>query len=394
MRSVVTVFFLLGATTLFGQTRYEKDFLAFWTDVNEHYAYLHQQKLDWEKAKEIYGQQVKLISNNKEFIRFLESLLNEFYNGHVSLNVNLSSSNRLIPSGQDLFVQQTNHKFVVTDIRKGWRAELAGIRIGDEITSFNGQPIATQLQQFLPKTVTTYSPAMYQYAINMLLAGTHDKKRTIEVIRDGQSFTFSPDSIHINTSASLIEKRILNNNTAVIKINNSLGNFQTIAAFDEALDSLMHCKNLVIDLTETPGGGNSTVARGIMGRFISTPQPYQQHEFDETAFQTLRRWVEFVTPRKTRFKGRVYVLVGHWTGSMGEGIAIGFDGMKRATIIGTEMAKLIGAIQSFLLPETNISFQIPTERLYHINGTAREDYKPAILTRNIEETLKKLDAIR
>ena len=37
----------------------------------------------------------------------------------------------------------------------------------------------------------------------------------------------------------------------------------------------------------------------------------------------------------------VVVLVDHWTGSMGEGIAIGMDGLKRATIVGTEMAGLL-----------------------------------------------------
>jgi carboxyl-terminal processing protease len=79
---------------------------------------------------------------------------------------------------------------------------------------------------------------------------------------------------------------------------------------------------------------------------------------------------------------------------MGEGIAIGFDGLKRAKIIGTEMAKLLGAINGFTMSETNIGFQIPTERLYHINGTPREKYKPTTLTQNIDETLKKMYEIK
>jgi C-terminal processing protease CtpA/Prc len=144
----------------------------------------------------------------------------------------------------------------------------------------------------------------------------------------------------------------------------------------------------VIDLTQTPSGGNSTVARCIMGRFINKTLPYQQHEFDEKEFDTKRKWVEYVTPRKIQFKGNVFILVGHWTGSMGEGITIGFDGMKRAKIIGTEMAGLLGAINGFMMSETKIGFQIPTERLYHINGTPRENYKPSILTNNIDEKIK------
>jgi carboxyl-terminal processing protease len=83
-------------------------------------------------------------------------------------------------------------------------------------------------------------------------------------------------------------------------------------------------------------------------------------------------------------------MVGHWTGSMGEGIALGFDRMNNATVAGTRMAGLIGAITNFKLTETQIGFQIPTERLYHINGTPREDYIPQIITRNIYETWNRI----
>ena len=79
---------------------------------------------------------------------------------------------------------------------------------------------------------------------------------------------------------------------------------------------------------------------------------------------------------------------------MGEGIAIGFDGMKRGTVIGTEMAKLLGAISGFRMSETKIGFQIPTERLYHVNGTPREKYQPTIFTKNSDETLQKVSEIK
>jgi carboxyl-terminal processing protease len=70
-----------------------------------------------------------------------------------------------------------------------------------------------------------------------------------------------------------------------------------------------------------------------------------------------------VYPRKKTFQGKLIVLVGHWTGSMGEGMAIGFDSFKKPLVVGTKMAGLLGAIEGFNLKETNINFQIPTERL-------------------------------
>jgi carboxyl-terminal processing protease len=228
----------------------------------------------------------------------------------------------------------------------------------------------------------------------MLFAGTHNVKREITVSKNGNQTNFYPDDIQINKETTLIERKILNKTTAYIKVNNSLGDLKTIDEFDKAIDEFIQYKNLIIDLTETPSGGNTTVARSIMGRFINKTMPYQQHEFDEKEFDTKRKWVEYVTPRKTQYKGKVFVIVGRWTGSMGEGIAIGFDGLKRAKVIGTKMAGLLGAINGFRMSETNIGFQIPTERLYHINGTPREKYKPTIPTENIEETYKRMNEIK
>lgn len=394
MKFILTILTVFIANLSFGQTKYEKDFNEFWNDVNNNYAYFDQQQINWTRVKEIYQPQVKQITTDSEFIRFMETVLNEFHNGHISLNTNLNSSNRIIPSGQDMFVQKQNDKYFIADLRKGFGAEISGLKIGDEILFFNGKPVAEQVGQFLPKYTTQHTDKMYQYAINMLFAGTHNINRQITIRRNGNQLAFNPDSLKLTDNKNLVEAKILNNTTAYIKINDALGNNNTIEEFDKAIDSILQYKNLVIDLTQTPSGGNSTVARCIMGRFISKTLHYQQHEFDEKQFDTKRKWVEYVTPRKAQFEGKVFILVGHWTGSMGEGIAIGFDGLKRAKIIGTEMAGLLGAINGFMMSETKIGFQIPTERLYHINGTPREKYKPTILTQNIEETLKKMYEIK
>lgn len=89
------------------------------------------------------------------------------------------------------------------------------------------------------------------------------------------------------------------------------------------------------------------------------------------------------------------IMAGHWTGSMGEGMTIGFDAMKRAKITGTKMAGLVGAINTYTLKNTKIGFHIPTEKLYHVNGTPREDFVPEYLTQNNYETyIKAIKLIR
>jgi C-terminal processing protease CtpA/Prc len=394
MKYSILLFSLLVSNLLYSQSKYQEDFREFWDNVNNNYAYLKEQQIDWLKVRVIYGPQVARVKNDNEFIILLESLINELYNGHSSLNTNLPTSNRLVPSGQDMYVEKINGEFVITDLRKNYGAERAGLKVGHKIARFNDADIEPQLNRFLPKFTSNYNRGMYQYAIDMLFAGTHDAKRKIAVYENGSLKTYYPDSLPTEEPVGLVETKILDKNTAYIKINNCLFNNQLIGQFDKFVDSIIGFKNIVIDLSETPSGGNTTVARSIMGRFITKTLPYQKHRVDEGEYQTMRLWTEYVVPRKKIFKGNVYIIAGHWTGSMGEGIVIGFDALKRATIVGTRMGRLLGAVDNFQLTQTKIGYQFPTEKLYHINGTRRENFVPTVLTHNIYETDRFINKIK
>ena len=64
---------------------------------------------------------------------------------------------------------------------------------------------------------------------------------------------------------------------------------------------------------------------------------------------------------------------------MGEGMAIGLDGMRRASIVGTRMAGLNGAVFTHHLQHANFNYTVPGEALAHLNGTPREQFTPTIL---------------
>lgn len=89
-----------------------------------------------------------------------------------------------------------------------------------------------------------------------------------------------------------------------------------------------------------------------------------------------RSWTEYVNPRKEQYKKPVVILVGRWTGSMGEGLAIGFEGMERAEIVGSEMERLAGEMNGFSFKNQSFGYRLSTTRLFHINGTPREKYVP------------------
>jgi C-terminal processing protease CtpA/Prc len=91
-----------------------------------------------------------------------------------------------------------------------------------------------------------------------------------------------------------------------------------------------------------------------------------------------------VTGRRDAYQGRLIVLVDHWTGSMGEGAAIGLRSAAGAKLVGTQMAGLRGAIESFPLPCLGVSVRLPVERLYSVDGTPRELAQPDVIVTEAE----------
>ena len=164
-----------------------------------------------------------------------------------------------------------------------------------------------------------------------------------------------------------------------IRFNDSLGNSATIAAFDDAMALALPGRPIILDLTDTASGGNTSVARAIMGWFVNKPTSYQLHTLpgEERETGIPRQWLEQVLPRPGKHHdGPVTVRVGRWTGSMGEGLAIGFDAIG-AHVAGGPMAGLLGAVYDYKLEQSGLVIKFPVERLFHVDGTPREKFIPA-----------------
>ena len=386
LSGLVILFCLLAevvvSQTNFTRQQYEEDFDYLWRNIGEDYAYFDQKHTDWTRVREIYRPRIGAVRTQGDFVALLESVLEELYDFHTHLNTNTASSPRLVPTGADIWAKWINDKAIVTEVRPGSDAERAGIEPAMQIVSINGVSVEEAVDRRLGKSLRSIDQAAKNWALQVLLAGRRNEKRSIEVVINGARRLFSLDNQQAASNAkSLLEFRQIERNVGYVKINNSLGDTDLIKQFDLALAALRNTRGLILDLRDTPSGGNTMVARGIMGRFITRDMPYQKHSIpaEERRYKTKRSWIELVSPRgEFTYTAPVVVLVNHWTGSMGEGIAIGMDGMKRATIVGTEMARLVGATSSIKLPNTGIGVNFPTEKLFHVSGTPRENFVPPV----------------
>ncbi|MEO6613651.1 MAG: S41 family peptidase [Chitinophagaceae bacterium] len=367
--------------------KYREDFDFFWKSIGEEYSYFDKKQTDWEKVKAIYGAGIGNITGREQFVSLLEKALNEIYDHHAILNTNTPLSSRLVPSGTDTWAEYVNGKPVITEVRKGFGTELSGVAPGMEIIAVNDIPVDIAIKSLLPVSLKKPDIEASNFALRLVLAGDHTKERKFTLQYRGKVRDYYPDkngrlleNIKHNTA---IEARLIGT-IGYIKINDCLYDTDLVPAFDSVMQTFQKTSSLIIDLRETPSGGNTIVAKALMSWFIDKEHFYQKHEYpaEETMSGIKRSWMEIVSPRKDKHYSRpLVILCDHWTASLGEAIVIGFDALKRpfTKIIGTPMARLSGAVYSYEMPNTKIRFTFPAEKLYTIDGLPREKYLPGIL---------------
>lgn len=360
---------------------YVEDFDEAWTFIRDVYAYF-ETDLDWVKARDLLRPRAAQVNDRDAFIALLEELIEHLCDHHAHLGVNTPSSPRLIPSGTDLWAEHREDSAYITDVRRDSNAEHVGLRPNMRVLAINGQSAHEAITDRVPVAHASDNLVARDWALRTLLAGRHHASVHLEV-SDGEEqriVEFNPGVW--DRPDEPLTARILDSKIGYVQIHNSLDSSATANAWDAALVELKDTKGLILDLRDTPGGGNTRVARALLGRLISAELPYQRHELPSSgnSEKARRSWVEHVSPLgAVPYKKPVAVLVGRWTASMGEGVAIGLDAMQRGTVFGSAMAGLRGATYSRSLMHTKISVQIPAERLYHVDGTPREAFIPKIV---------------
>jgi carboxyl-terminal processing protease len=353
------------------------DFASFCHFVESEYAYFDVKKTDWGRACRFYGHQATSATDRVAYVELLERALGELYDQHAHLGINTRKSPRLVPTQTDLVATWSGGRAIITDVRANSAAERAGLRPSIEVIEINGETVESVVNRIEPRFLSREDPAAREWALQAALAGRRDRDTVRLLTRMGESDREFEFAYTDPVLTSLLSHRAVGK-VGYVRIHNSLGEQALVHEFDKALSEMPGVRALVIDLRDTPSGGNSSVARGIMGRLVQEMLPYQRHELvSEFRSTGIRRvWNEYVAPRGAPFLQPIVVLVGRWTGSMGEGLAIGLNATRGAPVLGEPMAHLLGALGETVLPYSKIVVRVPTEKLYHIDGTPREAFIP------------------
>ena len=378
---------LAAGLVLLAATEPKSDAIDFAADarsieklVNEDYAYLDRFPDGRMPMSPKLRAEANAVRSKDELVRYAERALMLLADHHAITGSSLPDSWALVPSYSDLWIEKRGKDYVITAVRENSPASRAGVIPGDHLLAVGGRSTADEVAAFWNDLGLPVTDERAGYAARILAAGRRNAERMLTI----GSPLARPRQLKLPNLyfMQLFDRPVLDvtqqAGALVIKIHDSLGSDATAKAFDLAMAKATPGQRIVIDLTETAGGGNTTVARGIMSWFVTKPTFYQVHSLpaEERQSGVARQWVEQVLPRKGKHhSGPVVVRVGRWTGSMGEGLAIGLHAIG-ARVEGGRMAGLLGAIYDYKLEKSGIVIKFPVERLFHVNGTPREQFMP------------------
>lgn len=351
---------------------YKQDVEKLCALVPQKYAYYDKVEAIWSDVCQSADQEMENAATPAEFLGVLERMIDDLADAHVQLNRNSASSPRLVPTGADVWFASTEAGISLVGIRPGSAAAKQNLKLGDKLVSYNDQPADEIVSTRIHHRGPDISDQRFGWALNAAIAGNRGAPRVLTVQRDDQQITVSLGEPAPDTLAAPLTGKVLEPNIGYIRFNNSLGNIETVGAFNTALEALRRTDGLILDLRDTPGGGGTDIAEPILGRLISEPAPYQLTvPIGEAPIPRI------VKPTGTwTYESPVIVLAGRWTGSMGEGMTIGLDGLGRAQIMGDVMAGLAGGTECFGLDDTGLSICMPTYDLHHVDGTPRHMWHP------------------
>jgi carboxyl-terminal processing protease len=354
----------------------EQDFDELWETLRDRYCFFADKATDWQKVRDLYRPLAIAAQSDKVYVEVLRLTLNELYDAHTHLSDPPDGTPRWPPF--DLVVERDADAAVIRAVQEGSAAATAGLQPGDRIIAVEDQPIAALAKDLMPRCLSRPDAEAERYAWNAAVSGRRREGRRLTVSSGAAPARVVALPLSNAAAEPALSSRRLEGGLGYIRIA-SFAEPATVPAFDSALETVKGAPGLILDVRRN-GGGDTAVARPIMGRFISERKPYARMRRRSGAGLS-EPWSEYVDPRGPFTYSRpVVVLTDAWSASMAEGFPMGMRGLGRARIVGRPMAGLGAAVFPLRLDRTGIEAQYSAEPVYDVNDKPRWLLQPDVPT--------------
>jgi carboxyl-terminal processing protease len=358
---------------------YVEDFDELWHTLGDRYCYFGEKQTDWNAVRRMYRPQAVAAQSSDEFANVAGQVIGELYDAHTHLSD--STADALRGPYFDLWVEPNRDgTALITSVRDDSAAADVGVRPGEAVFAVDGRDVAAIAATLMPRCLSRPDPAATAFALNVAVSGRRSQPRRLSL--RAPSGKIREIAVPVKTPVALpnIESRMLPDGFGCIVIR-SFADETVVDAFDKALLAFKNTPGLIIDVRQN-GGGDTAIARPIMGRFISEQKPYARMRRREGK-ELSAAWTETVDPRGPfTYTAPVAVLTTRWSASMAEGFPMGMRGLDRAMIVGTPMMRVGAGVFPLRLDRTGVQLQYSAEPVYDVKDRPRWLLDPDVLVEN------------
>lgn len=318
----------------------QKTFLYVWNKVNVSFYEETFNGVDWNEMKSIYEVRVKKAKSNKELRAILNEMLDELKLSHFGVSKKPSKRNKddhPAASYLGLDLRIINQEVIVFDVEKNSPASLAGIKPGMILTSFEGKPMSTFIDDLELNSKSTRISRLYKtQSLLEKLATPPDGKTTLKTAHSKKIFDFKPGvyqgeraTIGYSSTPFFFENRLIGKDKTVRLVAFNIFIPQLMPRLNKAIAQAQkeQASGLIIDLRGNLGGFG-VMATGIIGRLI-------EKELDLGDMNNPSGNVPFhAFPQKGAYLGPIAVLVDSFSASTSEIFAAALQEHQRARIFG------------------------------------------------------------
>jgi len=382
-----------GEVKDFSAMKRAEAFDAMFEKVRLEYPFTQDKNIDWDALYAEYAPQIKSASNSYTFYQVMHDFTLQIPDGHVGLGFTEDAAQYLFETNGGslgmILAELSDGRVVVTKILPGYAASGAGIQVGAEILTWDGQPVLDAIAQVEPYfgpystpqarrfdqlIFLTRFPPETEVSISFQNPGGARTEKTLTAGVEYDSLFewypfFTEDPVSLPVEAKLLE-----NNIAYMKINSFSENQNlTAQVFEHYIQNLIDSdiNGLIIDM-RVNGGGSGGLADDFAEYFINQEMEISRrasynHDLGEFEYGDEPKKIE---PAPLYYDGKIVVLVSPSCVSACEGFAYLLTLNDRATIVGH--AGTAGAygdvgLGQYTLPG-DLDLQFPTGRPETMDG--------------------------
>jgi C-terminal processing protease CtpA/Prc len=377
----------------FTDMRPAEAFDAMFERIRVEYPFTEDKNIDWDALYDEFAPLVEDASSSYEYYQALHEFTLRIPDGHVGVGFNDDANQYFFETNAGSFgmvlAELSDGRVIATDVLPGYAAAGAGIEVGAEIITWEGEPVLEAVGQVEPffGPYSTQQAKRFEQLV-FLTRYPPDTRISLTFQNQGEGVTeadmtataeydslfqwipyFFEDPIQLP-----VEAEVLDGNIGYMKISTFSDDVNLMAqVYEYHLEQLLESdlNGLILDLRVNLGGSGG-LAADFYGYFIDeeivvSQHAYYNHDLGEFEYDEEPATLE---PGPLYYDGPVVVLVSQYCVSACEGFAYWLTLDERATVVGhTGTAGAFGEVGrgQYTLPG-DLDMQFPTGRPETMDG--------------------------